>query len=163
MEESAESNHSGEPREWSAIRSTFLCGERKATELTEVHSCTLGSCVAHARSHKLHVQYRSDTRYKTRVIYTRLHEEANTLGGKYMFICVYTRRQTHLPLYLASDLYCICHLVWHTTLMTVQLRNLLSLGSRVFICISKEWCCNKELRGVGNFEFEPVIRKFKIF
>ena len=34
-----------------------------------------------------------------------------------------------------------------------------SLGSIVLICISKERRCNEELRGVGNVEFEPVIRK----
>ena len=27
----------------------------------------------------IHIQYRSDARYKARVIYTRLHEEANAL------------------------------------------------------------------------------------
>ena len=37
--------------------------------------------------------------------------------------------------------------------------NFLSLGSTVFICISKEWRCKKKLRSVGNFEFEPVVQK----
>ena len=29
------------------------------------------------------------------------------------------------------------------------------------IYISKEQCCKEELRGVGNSEFEPVIRKLR--
>ena len=41
------------------------------------------------------------------------------------------------------------HLVWYTTLMTVQLT--LSLRSTVLICISKERRCKEELRGVGHF------------
>ena len=53
------------------------------------------------------------------------------------------------------------HLVWHTTLMIVQL-TFYSLGLQcLYVRISKEWCCNEEIhvRGIGNFEFEPVIRK----
>ena len=64
----------------------------------------------------MYVQYRSDAKYKARVIYTRLHEEANALihCGKYIVKSIYTRRQTcshekaHVfALYLASDLYCM--------------------------------------------------------
>ena len=60
-------------------------------------------------------------RYKARVIYTRLHEGANTCTLRqihvyiYMVKWIYTRRQTRLhekantfALYLASDLYCTC-------------------------------------------------------
>ena len=41
--------------------------------------------------------------------------------------------------------------------------NFLFLGPTVLLCISKERRCDKELhvRGVGNFAFEPVIRKLR--
>ena len=35
---------------------------------------------------------------------------------------------------------------------------LLFLGPTAFIYISKDQCCNEDLRGVGNFEVEQVIR-----
>ena len=48
-------------------------------------------------------------RCKVYVIYNCLHEEASTLvhWGKYIFIQVYTRRQTRLHEF-ASNLYCTC-------------------------------------------------------
>ena len=39
--------------------------------------------------------------------------------------------------------------------------NLLFLGPTALACISKERHCNKELCGIGNFDFEPVIRKLQ--
>ena len=51
--------------------------------------CTLTRVLGLRPLHaNMYIQYRSDARYKARVIYTSLHEEANTLVhfGKYMFI-----------------------------------------------------------------------------
>ena len=40
---------------------------------------TIGINIHVVYLHIIHVQYRSDARYKARVIYTCLHKEANTL------------------------------------------------------------------------------------
>ena len=50
---------------------------------------------------------------------------------------------------------------------SIHVANFSSLGRLqhlyVHVCISKEWCCKEELRGAGNLEFDPVIRKLQQF
>ena len=101
---------------WKLTQTTWVIS--KYPILHDIRTCTCKY---------IHVQYRSDARFKACVIYTRLHEEANALVlytevntclYTYIVKSVYTRRQTPshekahtqiLPyIYLASDLYCTC-------------------------------------------------------
>ena len=41
--------------------------------------------------------------------------------------------------------------------------NFIFLEPTALIYILKEWCCNEDLRGVGNFKIEQIIREIGDF
>ena len=107
-----------------------------------------------------HVQYRSDARYKARVVDTRLplgqthlYTEANTC--LYMAKWVYTRRQTRLPYTL--HLICTVPRV-ATSLGAIFVEIFISRNSQNIhpSKISKEQCCNNDLH-VYNLYVVPKM------